>query len=185
MTLNLTLDARAKVYWTYRDIGELSTPEDNDSLTVLTRLAHGAGNGQVNRMYVARRTLTSATSTDLLDLSGSLLDQFGNTISLVELKVLIIVNRGEPDGAGDWTETAGQDVLIGGAGAGNNAMAAFFNGNQDAKLTLRSGGILLLTAPNDGYVVLPGSQDVLQVDYYGGEASGGDIEYDIALAGVE
>lgn len=184
MALSLELDARAKVRWTYEDAGDISTPADDDSLTVLTELTHGAGDGQVNRMYRARRTVTLATGTDLLDLSGSLLGQFGNTVILVELKVLLIVNRGEPDGAGSWTETPGQDLLIGGAGAGNNAIAAFFNGDQDAKLTLRSGGILLLTAPNDGYTVLPGSQDVLQIDHDGSEASGGDIEYDIVLAGA-
>jgi len=96
----------------------------------------------------------------------------------------LIINRGEPDGAGDWAETAGQDLLVGGAGAGGDAIGSFVDGDQDAKIRVRSGGTLLLVAPNDGYVVLPGSQDVLQVDHDGSSASGGDIEYDIVLAGV-
>jgi len=185
MSKSLTLRTWHQVYWKYEETSdEISDPVDETTFRLLTQFTSGTGSNQVNRMYRARRTVTLNSTTEQLDLSGSLLDKFGDSVLMMEIKVLLIINRGAPDGSGGWTTTAGQDILVGGAGVASLAWGAPFNGDQNAKLRVRSGGALLLVAPVDGYRVDPGVQDVLQIEHDGSAASGGDIEYDIVIAGV-
>lgn len=59
-------------------------------------LGFGTGSGQANKAYFGLRTV-SATSFDLVDLSGSLTDGLGNTFSPSALK-LAVVAIVSPDG---------------------------------------------------------------------------------------
>jgi hypothetical protein len=52
-------------------------------------LTYGTGSGQANWAYYASRTL-AGTTYDLLDLSGSLTDGLGNTISATKLKLATV-----------------------------------------------------------------------------------------------
>lgn len=182
MTRSLAAKVRTKIEWTYEDELDLSTVKDDDVISVLKSLASGTGSDQVNRMWHDRRRLTPSSGTDLLDLAGDLSDVFGNTLTFAKIKVLYVHNKGVRDGS-DYTQTAGQDLLIG--GAASNAWAAFLDNDQSAKVRLRSGGRFLWTAPEDGGRVIAGTNDILQVDWDGSAASGDDIDYDIFLAGVE
>ena len=74
---------------------------------------------------------------------------------------------------------------MGGAGAGSNAWATWLGDDQDVKIRVRSGGVLLLTAPLDGIRVAAGEQDVLHLEYDGSAASGGYVDVDVVLLGID
>lgn len=59
------------------------------SLTVAQRLATGTGAGQADRVFTDSRTL-AASATEDLDLAGILLDAFGQAITFVKIKAVII-----------------------------------------------------------------------------------------------
>jgi len=176
--------AIAQFDWVFTNVGDISSPVDNYALKISKALADGDGEDECNQMYLARRILTPATGTDLLDLSGSLVNQFGQTITFSQIKGILIHNLGDPLGTDPetWTVMDGMDLLIG--GASSNAWAAIFNGVAASKLVLPPDGVLLLTAPSVGYTVTAGSGDVLQIAW-DGLPSGDDIEYDIVLFGVQ
>jgi hypothetical protein len=172
---------RTRVEWTYEDTLDLSTPKDRDQLSLLKSLTNGTGSDQVNRMWHDRRRLSQSSGTDSLDLAGGLTDVFGNVLTFTKIKVLFVFNKGVRSGS-TWVQTAGQDILVG--GAASNAWAAWLNDNQAAEARVRSGGVLLMTCPEEGWRVSPGASDILQVTWDGSAASGDDIDYDIILMGV-
>ena len=122
MVVTLAVNARARMEWTYEDTLDLSTTRDDDQLNFLKQLTSGTGSGQVNRKWDDRRRLSQSSGTDLLDLAGGLTDRFGNTLTFTKIKLLFIVNKGVRSGS-TYVETAGQDLLVG--GAASNAWAAF------------------------------------------------------------
>jgi hypothetical protein len=62
----------------------------SNSFPALSRtITDGTGAGQCNKWYRAYRTLT-AGSADNLDLAGSLLDPFGNTLTFTGIKYIAI-----------------------------------------------------------------------------------------------
>lgn len=173
---------RARADWIFRNVSAsgINAPTDNSSLNAAIKFLNGVGPNQVNQMYVAQRILTPATGIDLLDLNGVLTNQFGGVISLTALKFLLIWNLGEPDGLGNFTPIAGEDLLVG--GAASNPFKHWTNNVGTSKLLLRSGGPLLLCDPLVGYTVAAGTADVLEIAYAGTTHA---IEYDIVLAGVQ
>lgn len=184
MTRSLAVKVRTKIEWVYEDTLDLSTVKDDDLVSLLKSLTNGTGSDNVNRMWHDRRRLSQSSGTDLLDLSGGLTDVFGNTLTFAKIKVLFVQNKGIRSGS-TYVQTPGQDILVGGAGAGGNAWAAWLNNNQDAEVRLRSGGVLLATCPEEGWAVHPGTKDILQITWDGSAASGDDIDYDVFIAGVE
>jgi hypothetical protein len=181
MATSLTIKPQSFIDWDYQDVVDLATVRDDNSLRALLEFTNGTGNLQCNAMWHDRRRLTLATGTDDLDLAGGLEDVFGNTLTFTQIKLLFIQNKGQPTGS-TWTTIAGQDLLVG--AAASNAWGSFLDNSQTAKMRLRSGGFILLTAPRDGHRVLAGSRDVLRIDHDGSAASGGDIDYDIVVAGI-
>lgn len=181
----LTGRVRAKVVWDFQNDLEIGLTRDYDDVTYAWTVADGQGDDQCEKLWYARRTVTLATPTDDLDLSGVLEDPFGQSVVFTKIKVIYIENKGVGDGEDPetFTATSGEDLLVGGAGAVGNAIATILDGNQDAQIRLRAGGILLLGAPLDGYTVVGGSEDVLRIEHDGSAASGDDITYDIVIKG--
>ncbi len=130
-----------------------------------------APTASANQFWADRRTVTTSTTTDDLDLAGSLTNFFGETITLATLRALVIFNR---------ATVAGDDLDIGGAAV--NAMAQIFDASPSAKLTLRASGLLVVTAPLDGYSLTGGSDDTLRVTHAGSSEA---IDYDIVVIGTE
>lgn len=180
MTISLAAKVRTRLEWIYQNTLDLAAAEDDNQLSLLKSLTSGTSGGQVNRMWHDRRRLSQASGTDLLDLAGGLTDVFGNTLTFKEVKVLLIENKGVRSGS-SYVQTAGQDILVGGAA---NAWAPFLDNDASAKVRLRSGGVLLWAAPEDGGRVVAGTSDILQVEWDGSAASGDDIDYDIVIMGV-
>ncbi len=136
----------------------------------------GDDDGQVNRMFRERRQVTSTTTTDDLDLAGGLTDVWGNTLTFIAIKELIIFNRANASG-----EILADYLLVGGAGAGGNAWGALFGGDQDATQRVFPQGDYVVTAPRDGIPVTAGTGDILRVAHDGITA---EIEYDIIIKGI-
>lgn len=137
----------------------------NLAKTLTLALTNGTSSNQADLLYEGSGTVDSTGSA--LDLAGSLTDPLGSTLTFVEVVAILIVN----------TETATtRNLLIGGAAA--NAFATPFADSSD-KLSLGSGGILLLTSPVDGWAVTAGTGDQLKL------AAGGayTVGYAIVLIG--
>ena len=183
MTLDLSMAVRQKFGWLFKDVIDLATIKDDAALDYVKSLSNGIGSNNINQMWHDRRRLTIASPTDLLDLAGTLTNFRGSTVTFTQIKALFVFNKGVDSPRDTYTPTAGQDLVIG--GASSNAWAALFNGSTTAKFRLRSGGSVSFVVPIDGFRVVAGTSDILQVAHDGSAASGGDITYDIVLAGVE
>ena len=179
MARTLKTSIRPTLTWEYRDERDLSTVRDDNSLALTKVLTSGIGSDQASSMFNDRRIITPSTSLDLLDLSGGLVDVFGNTLVFTTIKVMLIRNLGIRDGSGGHTETAGEDLLIG--QAVSNPWITWVADDADAQVRVDSGGVLLLSSPLDGFAVTAGTGDILQIEHIG---SVGDIEYDIVLIGT-
>ena len=175
----LKSNVRPTVVWEYRNPNALGEIIDDESLTLDTPMSNGVGENQANIMWKDRRIVTVATPADLLDLNGVLTDVFGDTLTFTSVKAMRIINRGEPDGSGGWTQTAGEDLLIGPSGA--LGFAEWLNDDVTAAFLLRSGGSFTVAAPIEGWTV-SGSESLLTITHDG---SLGDIEYDIVLIGTD
>lgn len=131
-------------------------------------LATGTGNNQADKLFADQRTLT-ASSTEDLDLAGTLTDAYGDTITFVRVKAIIV------KAASGNTNS----VLVG--GAASNQMINWVSDATD-KVVVRPGGIFVL-ACNDatGYAVTASTGDLLRI----GNSSGGtSVTYDIIIVGA-
>ncbi len=161
----LKSNIRPTVVFEYRDPNDLGEIVDDESLTLDTPMSNGTGDNQANIMWKDRRIVTAATTDDELDLAGSLVDVFGSTLTFTSIKAIRIHNRGIPDGSGGWTTALGADLLVG--GAATDPFTTFLNGLGIAKVTVPSGGVLLMSAPVDGWSVAAGTGDILLASHSG------------------
>ena len=172
----LTGDIRIDSKWVYRDSETIDSGERPPEWSRLYNRQHaftsGVATGQVNRIFAEHRQVTTSTTTDDLDLAGGLTDIYGDTIVFVAVKELFIVNlaTGNAD-----------NLLVGGAGAGNNAWGPPFGGSQTAQARCYPNGELLWTGPQNGIPVTAGSQDTLRIQHDGVADS---ITYGIIIKGT-
>ena len=174
---SLTGRVEVKINWDYRFTPEFDAG-DSPPIWVKTMLSRldfevsGDDTGQVDRLFAQRRTVTSSTTTDDLDLSGTLLDIYGKTLDLEAVKLVAIFNQGTLDG---------DNLLIGGAGAGNNAWGAPWGGDQDSQSICCPGVPYMWGNKFTGILLTPGSQDTLRITHDGISA---EIDYDIVVMGT-
>jgi len=133
---------------------------------------NGTGEDQADRLWHDQRTLTTATSEDL-DLTALTTTMFANnvSVSLATVRALFVINT---------ATAAGEDLLIGGAGAAGDAWASPMNGDQDAQLVVPAGSMLMLVNKKDDWPVTDGSADQLRIANNGA----GDITYKIVIVGT-
>lgn len=137
-----------------------------DPLTLLlaTAFTDGVGANQCNQHWHDRRTLAGGAS-ETLDLSGSLTQFQGTTVTLSRIKVLYIYNR-----------STTKVLTIDPDPAGVDGWTAFITDN----LVLRPGGAILATAPDaTGWTVAGGTNDKLRITNDAGDS----CDYDIYVAG--
>ncbi len=171
MAKTLTGNLNITTSWSYQKSDDISTTKDVKQLKILEQVwSDGIGENQINFKYHARRTVTLATTTDDIDLAGVLEDVFGDAITFLHVKEIIILNL---------AAVSGEDLLIGGAAA--NAWNQPFNGSATAQDDCWAGGIWVRSAPLSGIIVTAGSSDTLRVTHNG---SVDDIDYDIVIKGV-
>jgi hypothetical protein len=147
----------------------VGTPRSDIDSKTLISLADGSGADQINQIFSDQRTLTASSSEDL-DLNGTLANQLGATINFTKIKGIII------------TAAAGNtnDVIVG--GATTNGFIDFV-GAATHTLKVKPGGLLALMAPGaTGYGVTAATADLLKIANGG---AGSSVTYDIILLGVE
>lgn len=171
MAKTLTGNLDITTSWAYQNSNDISVVKDTKTLKILSQVwSNGTGPNQINFKYHDRRTVTLSTLTDDIDLAGVLADVFGDTITFIHIKEIVILNR---------ATVSGEDLLIGGAAA--NAWNQPFNGSATAKDDCWASGIWVRSAPLSGIPVTAGSSDTLRVAHNG---SVDDIDYDIVIKGV-
>lgn len=145
-----------------REFGGGGVPELSVALTYGTTADKG------DWLYYAERTL-AATTFDLLDLSGSLTDGLGNTITATKLKFALVAIE-SPDGTkavrvGPQNQTNAAQLHWGGTGATVYKTVTHWD--------------LVVWEPVAGYTVTAATADIFPVYNPGGSA----VTYHILLAG--
>lgn len=143
---------------------DLSTTHQDIDYSKLLEFANGTGANQANQVFVDSRSLTTGAS-ETLDLSGSLTNAFGESITFTAVKAMIVKNNGT---------TA---LTIGNAAA---TQFATFVGAAAHTILVPAGGVLVLTAPSAGFPVAAGTGDLLKIE----NAAGATCAYDLILIGV-
>lgn len=152
---------------------EISNPQDLGSGKFALNLApnwlftHGTGNGQANELFSDIRTL-AASGTENIDLAGTLIGHFGETLTFTKIKAIVIL--------ADTGNT--NDVVVG--GAASNGFAAPFGDPSDT-LKVPAGGGITLVAPKAGWTVTAGTGDLLKI---ANGSSGTPVTYTIVVIGV-
>ena len=154
---------------------DLSTPDDNLSMSLQMKLSDGTGEEAGNQMWHDQRTL-ALSGSDSLDMYGVLTNFAGETVNFAVIRALILVNR--------LLNTSSLEY----GGAASNAWYPMFKNSSDIGVIPLPGSTypawICLTAPDaSGFPVGAASADILKIAH-GGEASA-DITYDIILIGEQ
>lgn len=165
----MPLSARALVQFaaTLTSAQDLSSGSSETPFGRQFTFTDGTGLAQANRIWSDERTLAASASEDL-DLSGTLTDAFGATLTLQKVKVLLVAAK----------STNTNNIVIGGASA-TQWVGPF--GAATHTLAIKPGGALALFAPDAaGYPVTP-TTDLLKVANSG---AGTSVTYQIVVVGT-
>jgi len=171
MATDLTGKIRNSIQLTFDAGSVLGTTSDDvlDSTNYFSwTVANGTGANQADLVFRGQRTLALSTSEDL-DLAGSLTDAYGATITFARVKMIYV----------KAASTNGGNIIIGGAAA--NTFVGSFSDASD-KVELAAGQMYQVTAPDaTGWAVTAGTADILKVENDDGAAVG---TYDIIIVGA-
>lgn len=151
-----------------------NSPHDPLNFVKQSILTNGTGAGQADVLYYAERTI-NASSNDDLDLTGTLTDNIGRTVSPLRVKGLIVVAAPSASGA-----TANTNNVVLGA-AGSNQWATLLN--TTGTVTLRPGALFMAWAGQadaTAWAITAGTGDILRV---ANSAGGSSVTYQIMLLG--
>jgi hypothetical protein len=172
MTDTLAVDIKAQLSWLHEDVLPLSTITDAAKLSYSRGLADGVEEGQADVLWHDQRTLAASAAEDL-DLAALDSTAFGSPVAVgfAKVKALMVINL---------ATVAGEDLLVGGAGAGNDAWSAPLDGDADAKIVVPADSALLLVNRMSGWDVESGVSQFLRI----ASAGAGSIDYKIAIVGA-
>lgn len=173
MALNLlTITAEGKLRGIVRDGtsgGTIAKTFSANSIPALSvSLTYGTGSGQANWWYYASRTVATVTA-DNLDLSGSLTDGLGNTISATKLKLLVVAIS-SPDGT--------KSLRVGPRGVSNAAQLNYGGVASTDYISTTTWHVLY--EPVAGFTITASTGDILGIYNPGA----GSVTYSILMAGV-
>jgi hypothetical protein len=158
-TLDLT--AAIRIFGDFEARTDLTDAIEAIDIALSKRVLNGTGSDQANEFYSDERTLI-ATSANFNFVDGSLVNAFGDILTLSKIKGLLIVNE---------STTIREDLTVSG-----DILTDF---GSITNLTLTPGAFFLWTAPLDGHDVATPGSDVLTID------SGSDtITFKIVVWGV-
>lgn len=157
----------------YSSALDLTTALASHNLSRGTPFDSGTGAGQVDKIFSDTRTLSASASEDL-DLTGTLVDAFGATITMARVKGIIIS-----------AATGNTNNVIVGANVAANAWGTLFGptGASGGTVTLRPGAWIAAgvgAADATGWTVTAGTGDLLHVT---NSAGGTSVSYDIVVIG--
>lgn len=126
----------------------------------------GTGASQVDLLFTDTRTIAASTTEDLDFAAGGLSDAFGTTVTLAELKVLIVCASASNT----------NNVVIGG-----DANSIPFLSTAATTASIKPGGCFSLVDPSAGGIaVTAGTGDILQVANSG---AGTTVDYSLIVMG--
>ena len=128
----------------------------------------GTGLNQADRMWSDKRQI-AASGTDDLDLNGTALqDPLGANLALLRIKVLAV-----------YAYTTNINNVLLGAAAANPVTTIL---GATGVLTIRPGGMLLLTAPDaTAYAITAATADLLR---FANSGAGSVVDYDVVIIGA-
>ena len=120
-------------------------------------------------LFTDQRAVATGANDDI-DLSGSLADTFGTTVTAAEMVALVIINA-PISGSANTT-----DLTIGG---GSNPYIGFFGASGDTIGPIKPGGVFMLAAGDAAGIgtVTAGTADILRVS----NSSGATANYQIGF----
>jgi hypothetical protein len=146
---NLAATVRLQVTGGFDSALDLTNVQAPLSYTNALAFANGIGANQADVLFTDTRTIGAAEDLDVA--GGALTTAFGATVTLAELKVLIITAS---------TANTG-NIIIGGDA---NSVPIFSAAPTTATVTLKPGGIYVFTDPSaSGVAVTAGTGDIIQV----------------------
>jgi hypothetical protein len=163
----LTATLKANLSAVHSSVLDLGTVSFTPAIGKAIPLTSGTGADQADQLWSDTRTLT-ASSTEDLDLAGSLVNALGATVTFARVR-------------GIYVEAAvgnTNNVVVGGA-----ASNGFINWVADAtdKVVVRPGGFFMLANRDaTGYAVTASTGDLLRI---GNSGSGTSVTYNIAIVG--
>lgn len=154
---------------------DMGNPAHTAQDALKTVLANGAAAGQANEAWGDERTL-SAASEEELDMAGTvpggdeqLVNAWGDTIQFAKVKAIFVRNL---------TTTSTFILQVGGSAA--NALVNWVVAATDA-VNIGAGGLMLITAPIDGWGVTDETADLLTIK----NPNAAEVTYRIILVGVK
>ncbi len=171
MSTTLAATLTAAIAGTFKkdvDFNDLQAVQ-NLGLTVATAYANGTGANQANQVWTDERTLADAAS-ETLDLAGSLVDEFGGTVTFTAIKAFLIQNE------------SADAFLLFEPGDTNGFTGPFADASDQLKIP--PGGCLLLTNPTAaGWAVTAGTGDIIKLSHDG--TGSNTLTYKIAIIGID
>lgn len=162
LTSRLLLDFDAD----YTSPLDLSTTINSLGFTRQINLASGTGAGQADKIWHDERTLTASSSEDL-DLAGTLVDAFGVTLTFARVKGIVV-----------YASPANTNNVV--LGNVTNGIVAWF-GAATHTISVRPGGLFTIFATDaTAYTVTAGTADLLHVANSG---AGTGVTYDVVVIG--
>lgn len=163
---NVNLDAR--VVGSYVGTNGLGSVAFSVNQSGLAQFAAGTGAGKADKLFAGQRTI-AASSSENLDLAGTLTDPLGATLTFAHVKAIYV----------HAAATNTNSVCVGGS-------ATFtFNGpftDPTDVACVQPGGTLLVSSPaGSGWIVTAGTGDLLKVANSGGTTG---VTYDVVLVGT-
>lgn len=166
MSTTVTSTSVIDFSWDSQKNLEVAVNKDINSLKVQNSISEST----TRRVYRGRTTVSPGSTTADLDLTN-LTDPHNDSINFSTIEEVYIINR---------SETSGDDVVVGGAGAGNNAWGHPFDGDQDAKVTLTPSSDWALRHPVDPLTV-DASNKVLRIAH---DTGTNHIDVDVYIRGT-
>ena len=129
---------------------DMATPEDELLTNLTDELTAGDDANEANSAWHDERRLLAASED--LDLSGSLVNAFGETVQFTNIRTIFAAND---------NGITGEDLTVGGAAA--NQFDTWVGDPTDAVI-IGPAGCMVLHSPIDGYGVTAAIADQLQID---------------------
>jgi hypothetical protein len=154
--------------------GTFTGSPDNGDLTYklespveLAYLPSGTTAGKADLIFNDTRTIAASGSEDL-DLAGSLAGPFGETLTFVKVKAILV------------QAASGNTNNVEVGGAASNAFVGPFKDSSDI-VAIPPGGAALFAAPTNGWTVTAGTGDLLKVANSAGSTG---VTYTITIIGT-
>lgn len=165
--MGLVTKITASVSADYGKALDLSVVSSPTNYAKVVSLANGTGDKQADRIFTDTRTL-AASGTEDLDLAGVLVDAFGQTLTFVKVKAVLVA------------AALGNTNNVNVTRPASNGLALFLAASDG--LAVRPGGMFMFAcSDNTAVPVAAGTGDLLTIT---NSAAGTPVTYDVIIVGT-